>query len=86
MAATAAIQAGLEGATTPVKARLDVLLLYEDLGTALRAKHSLDYHKGATCPDLSPLLIRHQPFAEIESAVNRIPSLLRFLYAGPQKV
>ena len=46
MAAAAAIQAGLEGATNPVKARLDVLLLYEDLGTALRAKHSLDLLPG----------------------------------------
>lgn len=34
--------AGPEGGMAPVKPVLDVLLLYEDLGTALRAKHSLD--------------------------------------------
>ena len=31
-----------EGGVAPIKPVLDVLLLYEDLGTALRAKHSLD--------------------------------------------
>jgi len=36
------MQAGSEGGEAPVKPVLDVLLLYEDLGTALRAKHSLD--------------------------------------------
>jgi hypothetical protein len=41
--AAIAVRADPEGATTPVKARLDVLLLYEDLGTALRAKRSLDF-------------------------------------------
>ena len=37
-----ALRASLEVAEVPVKPALDVLLLYEDLSTALRAKHSLD--------------------------------------------
>ena len=37
-----AVRAGPERGEAPVKPVLDVLLLYEDLGTALRAKHSLD--------------------------------------------
>jgi hypothetical protein len=41
MAASAA-QAGVGQREPQVKPLLDVLLLYEDLGTALRAKHSLD--------------------------------------------
>jgi hypothetical protein len=40
--AAKAVRAGPEGGETPVKPVVDVLLLYEDLGTALRAKHSLD--------------------------------------------
>jgi hypothetical protein len=44
--AAEAMRAGPEGTKTPVKPRLDVLLLYEDLGTALRAKHSLDLLPG----------------------------------------
>jgi hypothetical protein len=40
--ATRAVWAGPEGGEAPIKAVLDVLLLYEDLGTALRAKQSLD--------------------------------------------
>jgi hypothetical protein len=38
--------AGPEGGEAPVKPVLDVLFLYEDLGTALRAKHSLDLLPG----------------------------------------
>jgi hypothetical protein len=37
-----AVRAGPKGGEAPVKPVLQVLLLYEDLGTALRAKHSLD--------------------------------------------
>jgi hypothetical protein len=37
-----AVRAVPPGDKTPVKPKLDVLLLYEDLGTALRAKHALD--------------------------------------------
>jgi hypothetical protein len=37
-----AVRAGPKGGEAPVKPGLEVLLLYEDLGTALRAKHSLD--------------------------------------------
>ena len=36
------VQAQPEAGKPPVKPVLDVLLLYEDLGTALRARHSLD--------------------------------------------
>lgn len=36
------VRAGPDERDAPVKPVLDVLLLYEDLGTALRAKHSLD--------------------------------------------
>jgi hypothetical protein len=50
MAATA-VWSGLEGAKIPVKPVLDVLLLYEDLGTALRAKHSLDLLPGQLGPE-----------------------------------
>lgn len=41
-----AVRAGPERGEAPVKPVLDVLLLYEDLGTALRAKHSLDLLPG----------------------------------------
>jgi hypothetical protein len=37
-----ALRASLEEAEVPVKPALEVLLLYEDLGTALRAKQALD--------------------------------------------
>jgi hypothetical protein len=37
-----AVRAGPERSAAPVKRVVDVLLLYEDLGTALRAKQSLD--------------------------------------------
>ena len=40
------VRAGPERGRAPVKPVLDVLLLYEDLGTALRAKHSLDLLPG----------------------------------------
>lgn len=40
--AAAAVQASVEPDQAPVNAVLDVLLLYEDLGTALRATQSLD--------------------------------------------
>jgi hypothetical protein len=40
------VRVGPERDATPVKPVLDVLLLYEDLGTALRAKHSLDLLPG----------------------------------------
>src|ERR1035441_3122721 len=33
---------GIQGGEVPIKPGLAVLLLYEDLSTALRAKHSLD--------------------------------------------
>jgi len=37
-----AVRAGPDDSDAPVKPVLNVLLLYEDFGTALRAKHSLD--------------------------------------------
>jgi hypothetical protein len=40
------VRAGPEGGEASVKPGLDVLLLYEDLSTALRAKHSLDLLPG----------------------------------------
>ena len=40
--AAKASRAGIEEGEVPIKPELAVLLLYEDLGTALRAKHSLD--------------------------------------------
>jgi hypothetical protein len=44
--AAEAVWAGPEGGEAPVKPVLGVLLLYEDLATALRAKHSLDLLPG----------------------------------------
>jgi hypothetical protein len=41
-----ALRASLEEAEVPVKPALEVLLLYEDLATALRAKQSLDLLPG----------------------------------------
>jgi hypothetical protein len=41
-----ALRASLKEAEVPVKPALEVLLLYEDLGTALRAKQSLDLLPG----------------------------------------
>ena len=40
--AAKAVRAGPDEGQTPVKPALEVLLVYEDFGTALRAKHSLD--------------------------------------------
>jgi hypothetical protein len=37
-----AVRAGPDEGQTPVKSTLEVLLVYEDFATALRAKHSLD--------------------------------------------
>jgi hypothetical protein len=36
------VRLGFDGSDAPIKPVLDVLMLYEDFGTALRAKHSLD--------------------------------------------
>ncbi len=44
--AAKAVRAGSQGGAAPVKPVLKVLLLYEDLGTALRAKHSVDLLPG----------------------------------------
>lgn len=40
--AARALRAGPDEGQTPVKPALEVLLVYEDFGTALRAQHSLD--------------------------------------------
>jgi hypothetical protein len=44
-----AVGAGCERGEAAVKPVMDVLLLYEDLGTALRAKQSLDLLSGQFC-------------------------------------
>jgi hypothetical protein len=73
--AVEAVQAGVEQDEAQVKSVLDVMLLYEDLNTALRAKYSLDrlskqLSEGRFCARLWRLDLLSEPLLLEQAAIE----------------
>ena len=70
------VRAGLHESDAPVKAVLNALLLYEDFGTALRARHSLDLlptsfiTEAGWCTNLWRLDLLSEPLLAEQAAIE----------------